>query len=194
MRINRAAAATGFVATIIGLGAAACASSERAATGTVADAASRATTGTVADAATRAVVPSATEIYPSAPQTLPASESRCGPIPLVKDVRVLSVTEVDGTYRVNGYVESLDCGPGVPDDTQFTDTGSVQSFVTSATTTYTLLGADPTKDYAVSAATFMTVADSKYDPTSELGFWGHICLLDFDRAGHVTSVEGVYTP
>jgi hypothetical protein len=176
-------AATVFVATITGLGAAACASSERAATGTA-----------VADAATRAVVPSMTEIYPSAPQTLPASERGCGPKPLMKDVRVLSVAEVDGTYRINGYVETLDCGPGVPDDTQFTDTGSVQSFVMSAATTYTLLGADPSKDYAVSAATFMTVADSPYDRTSPLGFWGHICLLDFDQAGHVTSVEGVYTP
>jgi hypothetical protein len=40
----------------------------------------------------------------------------------------------------------------------------------------------------------MTVADGKYDATSELGFWGHICVLDLDQASHVTSVEGVYTP
>ncbi|MBR7835512.1 hypothetical protein KDL01_19710 [Actinospica durhamensis] len=183
MRINTGVAATVFVATITGLGAAACASSERAATA-----------ATVAHAATKPLVPSMTEIYPSVPQTLPASEQGCGPKPLMEDVRVLSVSEADGTYRINGYVETLDCGPGVPDDTQFTDTGSVQSFVTSASTTYTLLGADPTKDYAVSAATFMTVADGPYDRTSALGFWGHICLLDFDRAGHVTSVQGVYTP
>ena len=185
MGINRGVVAAVAVAGITGLGAAACASSQQA----------HAAAGATKTAAT--AVPAglwATEIHPSEPATLPPSERGCGPKPLIKDVRVVSVAKRDGTYEINAYVESVTCGPGVPDDVEFTDTGAVQSFPAAATATYTLTGSDPTKDYAVSADTFMAVLDGKGNVGGELASWNRICVLHLDQSGRVVSAAGAYTP
>jgi hypothetical protein len=182
--------AVAFATAILGLGAAACTSSSQAAT---AAAAGTHTQG-AAQKAVPAAVPSETEIYPSAPETLSASDAGCAPKALVKDLRVTSVAEVDGVVRLSGYVQSLECGPGVPDDVQYTDAGSVQTFAAASTATYTLRGSDPAKDYAVSAATFMDVADGTSTGKGDLGWDRGICELHLDQSGRVISVEGVYTP
>jgi hypothetical protein len=63
----------------------------------------------------------------------------------------------------------------------------------AATATYTLRGSDPVDDYAVSATTFLAVAQgTNTDP--RLAWYQGVCELDFGPDGRVRQVQDNYSP
>jgi hypothetical protein len=136
-----------------------------------------------------------TQVVPSDPvvqASVSATSSGCAPKPRVEFVRVSVVLEVNGVYWLKGPEEKLECGPGVPDDVVYTDSGPAQTFQVSNTATYSVPGTSSGQDYSVSAATFM--AASQGNDKDQYQWNEGICELELGQDGRVISVADLYMP
>lgn len=122
-----------------------------------------------------------------------AAKGGCGPAAGAEIVRVSSMAEKSGEYRIQGVTQKLECGPNVPDDVQFSDDGPTKSFEVSNSAKYVMPGSDPTRQIAMSAAAFARVVNTKSGSDGGV-YYGGICELDLGADGRVVKVTEDYIP
>jgi hypothetical protein len=116
-------------------------------------------------------------------------------------------TTVGGSFALTGYRQVTICGPGVPDDVQYSDAGSHTTFVIPASAQVTLLGASASQTYSATVADlrsllatapfvgFKALASASPEASpSRYVLWSPLFQLRVSSDGTVLGVTSLYHP
>jgi hypothetical protein len=107
-------------------------------------------------------------------------------------LRVTGMAQTSGTYTVTAYVETLECGPGVPDDVVYADSGSTRSFTLAGGATITTRGVDPVHQHTITATQLAELVAG--EPAGSDLAWYRVCSVRLDAQGRITELDGLYIP
>jgi hypothetical protein len=188
--------ATATAAAALAFGVTACGSAANGA----------AKSGVAAATATRAATLSATPAaFVGSPATPTAGATPAGsPCPDRSGTQTIladGATTVDGAFAITGYVQTAQCGPGVPDDVQYTDTGARRSFVLPADVRVELLGTALTGNQhpaTLSALEVLLRAEFSTPPVTATSdgsmLWSDYFQLNFGADGRISEITDLYRP
>lgn len=110
-------------------------------------------------------------------------------------------TTVDGAFAITGYVQTAQCGPGVPDDVQYADTGGRRSFVPPADVRVELLGTALTGNQhpaTLAALEVLLRAEFSTPPVTATSdgsmLWSDYFQLNFGADGRISEITDLYRP
>ena len=187
---RRAGAAVVLVAAV-GAGLTGCAGSKIVAGASVA--ATSAAPVMTTEAA--AVSTTAMATTPAVVATTPSPrDSTCLDTPGTERIAMRSTTTVDGNFALVGFKEIMICGPGVPDDIEYEDTGSLTTFVIPADAKVTLLGTSASTLYQASVTELANLIAKHSAPGAPYVLWSNFFELTLDSNGRITGVDSLYHP
>jgi hypothetical protein len=110
-------------------------------------------------------------------------------------------TTVNGTFAVTGYVETAECGPNVPDDVIYQNTGTHRSFALPSGIKVTLTGSDGVHPRTATLADLEALLQNAFGSkpsarpvTKGVGLGSHYFSLTLGADGEVTGIESIYIP
>ena len=206
----RRAGAAAVVVTAVGAGMTGCAlikhstsADARTAAGAAANmtAGTAMTTGTATGTSMTTAAP--TTAVATGPVTVPTvvisttpspTGSICPDAPGTERIVKQSTTTVDGSFALVGFKEITICGPGVLDDIQYQNTGSLTTFVIPADAKVTLLGTSASTEYEVGVTQLEDLLAEHAAPGSPYVLWSNYFELTLDSSGRITGVISLYHP
>jgi hypothetical protein len=178
---RRAGAAVALVAAI-GAGLTGCASAKNA-------------TSASSVTAPATAVPTITLATAAVTSTTPApTGSICPDAPGTERIVMQRTTTVDGNFALVGFKEITVCGPGVPDDVQYQNTGSLTTFVIPADAKVTLIGTSASTQYEVGVTQLKKLLAGHSASGTPYVLWSNYFELTFDSSGRITGVISLYHP
>jgi hypothetical protein len=192
---RRAGTAVALV-TAIGVGLTGCVSAKNAASTSAMTTTSAAPAMTTSSAAPTIALAPATATAPAAVAgTVPSpTGSICPDAPGTERIVMQSTGTVGGNFALVGFEELTICGPGVPDDVQYQNTGSLTTFVIPADTKVTLLGTSASTQYEVGVTQLKNLLASHSAPGTSYVLWSNYFELTFDSSGRIIGVISLYHP
>jgi hypothetical protein len=124
--------------------------------------------------------------------------SQCPDVPGTETVLVDGTTTVDGAFTLLGYVQTALCGPGVPDDVDYQNTGSHRGFALPADVKVELTGTTSLEPRAATLADLEGLLQITSD-TSNATYDGfrlpsHYFVLTLGAGGRIVQVTSLYRP
>lgn len=192
----RRAGAALVLVTAVGAGLTGCAGAENATSPSAMTATSAASAGTTGAAApTIALATATTAASAAVASTMPSpTGSICPDAPGTERIVMQSTVTVGGKFALVGFKEITICGPGVPDDVQYQNTGSLTTFVIPADTKVTLLGTSASTQYEVGVTELKNLLAKHSAPGAPYVLWSNFFELTFDASGLITGVISLYHP
>ncbi|MBR7839471.1 hypothetical protein KDL01_39815 [Actinospica durhamensis] len=120
--------------------------------------------------------------------------SICPDAPGTERIAMRSTATVDGNFALVGFREIMRCGPGVPDDIEYEDTGSLTTFVIPADAKVTLAGTSASTLYEVGVTQLKDLIAKHSAPGAPYVLWSNFFELTLDSDGRITGVISLYHP
>jgi hypothetical protein len=192
----RRAGAAVVLVTAVGAGLTGCAGAENATGARAMTATSAAAAVTLAAAAPAITLAPATVTAPAAVigGTPSPTGSICPDAPGTERIAKQSTATVGGNFAIVGFKETTICGPGVPDDVAYLNTGSLTTFVIPADAEVTLAGTPASTQYEVGVKQLANLLTGHSAPGAPYVLWSNFFELTFDSSGRITGVISLYHP
>jgi hypothetical protein len=186
----RRAGAAVMLVTAVGAGLTGCAGAENAPSASAVTATSAAPAVTLGAAAPTIALATA-----AVARTTPSpTGSICPDAPGTERIVMQSTATVGGNFALVGFKEITICGPGVPDDVQYQNTGSLTTFVIPADAKITLIGTSASTQYKVGVTELKNLLARHSAPGAPYVLWSNFFELTFDSSGRITGVISLYHP